>query len=147
MSQIVLTHALRQATVSLTSDVRQKNMKRDFELIRKILREVEDSDGLSRLTGFEYDGYDKDVVTEHIEILIEADLLRGKVTRYLNGSGSAFVTGLTWAGHDFLDSMKDEGIWSKAKDTILKPVGGVAFDVLKEWLKWQMKQKLGLPSE
>jgi hypothetical protein len=122
-------------------------MRRDFDLIRTILREVEDAPGLAGLTSFTYAGYDDNIVAEHIEILIDAGLLRGKVNRYLGGGASTRVSGLTWAGHDFLESMKDEGIWAKAKDTILKPIGGVAFDVLSEWLKWKMKEKLGMPSQ
>jgi asparagine synthase (glutamine-hydrolysing) len=48
-------------------------------------------------------------------------------------------------GDDFLDAMKDETIWNSAKENILKPASGVAFDVLLEWLKWKMKTKLGMP--
>lgn len=91
-------------------------MKRDFELIRKILRDVEDSPALGDSTGFHYDGYDENCVNEHIEILIEAGLLDGQVSRFLGGGGAAHVTRLTWAGHDFLDAMKDEGIWAKAQE-------------------------------
>jgi hypothetical protein len=93
-------------------------MKRDFELIRTILREVEDVPGLVALTGFTYPRYDENIVTEHMEILIEAGLLRGKVSRYLNSGGHTHVSGLMWAGHDFLESMKDEGIWM----SVLPPI-------------------------
>ncbi|MBL9188769.1 MAG: DUF2513 domain-containing protein [Opitutaceae bacterium] len=54
---------------------------------------------------------------------------------------------MTWSGHDFLDAMRDEGIWKMAQDSILKPIGGVAFEVLKEWLKSQMRTKLGFPNK
>jgi len=122
-------------------------MKRDFDLIRRILSDVEDAPPLKGSRDFQYQGYDDDVVTEHIELLIEAGFLDGHVSRFLGGGGSARVSRLTWAGHDFLDAMKDESIWSKAKENVLKPVGGVAFDVLLDWLKWKMREKLGLPDQ
>jgi hypothetical protein len=121
-------------------------MKRDFELVRIILRDMEGAEPMQTYQGFTYDGYEKFVVYEHIELLIEAGLLAGEVHRHSSG-GIPVVTRLTWAGHDFLDAMKDEGIWRKAKESILKPIGGATFDVLLDWLKWQMKEKLGMPTE
>lgn len=63
-----------------------------------------------------------------------------------NRATTYFLQKMTWAGHDFLDSMRDDTIWKKAQEKVLKPIGGVAFDVLKEWLKAEMRSKLGLPS-
>lgn len=121
-------------------------MKRDFELVRKILHDMEAAPPMQTFNAFSYDGYDRSVIHEHIELLIEAGLLSGVVHR--NGfDGFPAITRLTWSGHDFLDAMKDETIWQKANESILRPVGGVAFEVLLEWLKWQMKLKLGMPTE
>jgi hypothetical protein len=51
---------------------------------------------------------------------------------------------MTWHGHDFLDSTKDPAIWGKAKNTALQPVGGVAFDTVTAWLKFEAMKKLGI---
>ena len=109
-------------------------MKRDFNLVRKILQDMENAEPMKIFNGFPFEGYDKPTVHEHIELLIEAGLLDGKVHR-TRDSSMPMVSRLTWAGHDFLDAMKDESIWKKAQDSLLKPAGGVAFDVLLEWLK------------
>lgn len=128
-------------------------MKRDFDLIRQILRDAEGMPAMSMLsniaplggTAFRYEGRDPQVVAEHVQLLIEAGLLNGKVSPGMEGGAYIQVQRLTWKGHDFLDAMKDESIWAQAKESILKPVGGVAFDVLLDWLKWKMSEKLGLP--
>lgn len=121
-------------------------MKRDFDLIRQILREVEASPARTPLAGRpNYEGFDEDTAVEHIDLLIEAGLLQGKITPFLDGGVHVNIQRLTWKGHDFLDAMKDDSIWAQAKESILKPVGGVAFDVLLDWLKWKMAEKLGLP--
>ena len=38
---------------------------------------------------------------------------------------------MTWEGHDFLDSIKNEKIWKKAKEIIKEKGGSVPFEVLK----------------
>jgi hypothetical protein len=123
-------------------------MKRDFDLLRSILFEVENLPPLQWHQIYAEDGQDHATYIAHVELLIEAKLVNGEVTRVEGqgvGKGIAVVTGLTWAGHDFLDAMKNDTVWLKARENILKPLGGVAFDVLKEWLKAEMRQKLQIP--
>lgn len=119
-------------------------MKRDFDLIRLVLKEVEDSKPMEVYSDFQFEGYDSATINEHIELLIEAGLLAGKVAR-TRGRGIASVTHLTWAGHDFLQSLRDDTIWKKAKEQVLKPGASWTFDILKEWAKHELKQRLGLP--
>ena len=59
-------------------------------------------------------------------------------------SPNAILTGLSWLGHEFLDAAKDDTIWSKAKKTVLKSTAGITFDVLLEWLKAEVKGRIGL---
>jgi hypothetical protein len=119
-------------------------MKRDIDLVRQILTDMEDAPPMEVHTGFHYDGYDTATVNEHIELLIEAGLLEGKVARS-NSRSVANVTRLTWAGHDFIQSMVDESIWKKAKEQILKPGVSWTFELLSEWAKHEAKQRLGIP--
>lgn len=98
-------------------------MKRDIDLIRSILLSME-----SNGHGFSADRPVIDGYTTNSDL-----------------SPSAIPLSLTWDGHDFLDSVKDETLWKKAKSMVLKPAGGVAFDVLLAWVKAEAKQRLGLP--
>ncbi len=52
---------------------------------------------------------------------------------------------LTWAGQEFLSAAKDDSLWTKAKETVLKPGASFTFDRLFDWLKGQVGGALGLP--
>ena len=127
-------------------------MKRDFDLIRIIVAHIETLQpghfaAESSFTG--YLGldkkYDRAVILEHIGLLLEEDFIKGKTHKSYDGNiDSVHITGLTWKGHDFIDAAKDESIWNKAKETILKPTVSITFSLLLEWLKEEAKKKIGL---
>lgn len=117
-------------------------MKRDMDLVRQILLALEGdqhADAQSKAR------YEHATIAYHAALLIEAGLVEGTTTKDTEGMPAGyFLRRMTWAGHDFLDSMRDDTIWTKARESILKPIGGVAFEVLKEWLRAEMRHKLGL---
>jgi hypothetical protein len=119
-------------------------VKRDFDLIRRILKNVQACPSSDDFNVPEYEGYDYATVAEHVELLIEADLVRGKVY-HTRGGASPHISRLTWAGHEFLDAAQDEGLWAKAKRTLGEKLRGIPFEVLVEFLKWQAKEALGMP--
>lgn len=122
-------------------------MKRDIELLRRILREVEGFEpGTSGYVVTFPDEYPDSLVNEHIELLIEAGLLSGRVLRGSAGLSAVHVTRLTWLGHDFLDASRNEGLWAKAKKMLADKGGGLAFDLLLAWLKKEGAEQLGLPN-
>jgi len=41
------------------------------------------------------------------------------------------ATRMTWAGQDFLDASRDEGIWKKAMGVIGEQVKSAPFDIIK----------------
>lgn len=52
----------------------------------------------------------------HIRLLIEAEFVVGQFEFYESGEiGIADVDYITWKGYEFLDSIKDENIWSNVK--------------------------------
>lgn len=79
--------------------------------------------------------------TYHTQLLLDAGFVEGRVF----DEETCVVQRLTWAGHDFLDAMRDDTVWKKAKEHVLKPGASWTFDVLKEWLKAEVKAKLGMP--
>jgi len=119
-------------------------MKRDFDLVRRILLDIEAMPPGDTAQGFEYQEYDHATIAEHVRLLIEAGLVDGEIGKTFGGI-HFHVSGLTWSGHDFLRVAKDDTIWMKAKQTILKPASAITFDLLWAWLKEQAKQQLGLP--
>lgn len=111
-------------------------MKRDFELVRTILMDVQKSPAGSQLAEITIpDGCDKDTLYAHIELLIDANLLEGKVLRSNEGIAAIAVRKLTWEGHDFIQAAESDGLWKKAFATVKENGGAMTFDVLKELLK------------
>jgi hypothetical protein len=120
-------------------------MKRDFDLIRRILTDIERMPAGSFQSNLKYPEYSQATVDEHTILLHDAGLIKANISKLMGGGNSIHIVGLTWSGHDFLDAMKDDNLWNKAKENVLKPGVSITFDVLLEWLKIQAKQKLGLP--
>jgi len=82
----------------------------------------------------------------HVQLLIDAGLVEGIVRKGPQGAFTgAIVSRLTWDGHDFLQSVREDTVWNKAKEQVLKPGASWTFDILKEWAKYELKKKLGLP--
>ena len=91
-------------------------MKRDMDLIREILLKIEGLDDSQY--GFPVCGYQQEVVDYNMDLLISAGLVNGKMTYTQHGPAKAFVQGLTWGGHDFLDAIRSDSIWTKTKEHI-----------------------------
>ena len=122
-------------------------MKRDFDLIRSILRIVEDAPANTDLqaNSFKIDNYDEDTVLEHIDLLIEANLLEGRIIKTMRGLSGCIIQRLTWDGHDFLQPAKKDDIWNKAFSVIKEKGGAITFEVVKELLKTLSLNAVGLP--
>ncbi|MBN1194542.1 MAG: DUF2513 domain-containing protein [Methanomicrobiaceae archaeon] len=105
-------------------------MKRDMDLVRQILLEVEKNSDAYAPVELSIEGYSENDIAHHIALLVEAGLL---VNFFNDGKifPVAMATQMTWAGHDFLDACRDEGRWQKAKSIIGEQVKSAPFDVLK----------------
>ena len=85
-------------------------MKRDMDLIRKILFHIEESNELDT-RNIDISGYEKNIVDYHIKLLNEAKLLNADILP--PERGTIFIRtigGLTWQGHDFLDAARNENV-------------------------------------
>lgn len=121
-------------------------MKRDMDLIRSIMREIEaceDPYGLEHMP--EIEGCHTAKVSYHVKLLLEAGFIDAQPIEEFGTEYDEFMhLNLTWTGQDFLSAASDDNIWTKAKKYVLKP--GVSFtsDLLLAWLKMEAKEKLGL---
>lgn len=119
-------------------------MKRDMDLARLILLRLEEQENYHDDISQEFEGYTQEQVGYHIMLLHEAGLLFA-----IDASGNQdlqwFPQRLTWQGHEFLDSARDNKIWNKAKEIMAK-TGGFAFEIAKPLLTSLLRQQLGLPS-
>lgn len=121
-------------------------MKRDLDLVRTILKEIESRPAGDFARGLPIDGRVQAEVDEHVRIMIDAGLLDGQPkTMTLHGYHPTVIRGLSWHGHDFLDAARDDSIWKKVREKVVKAAGSMAFDVVVELLKAEGKSRLGLP--
>ncbi len=87
-------------------------MKRDMNLVLKILQKIEDKTSLTS-ERIEIEGEDEQVVTRHIEMMQAAGLLDGLPPKRERGGITMYVKDLSWEGHDFLVAIQDKGVWSR----------------------------------
>lgn len=94
-------------------------MRRDMDLIRKILLNAESGE-------LDLPDVAEDMLKYHQALAIEAGLLKGKILSSFKDSGdvpaAVFVQGVTWDGHDFIDAIREDTNWQKVK-TFLADAG------------------------
>ncbi len=84
-------------------------------------------------------------VCEHILLLGDAGLAEVRdLGRTYDAPSGVVIDRLTMAGHDFLDSARDENRWKKAMKTVNEKGGAVTIGVLIQILSALMKQSFGL---
>ena len=106
-------------------------MRRDMDLVRHIMLEVEAAPGRLELGELACDEWPFPLVAYHVEMLAAHGLLDAKVTHFSSGPRGT-VKALTWDGHDFLDAIRDERVWRKTKDKIVETVGSVTLGTFKK---------------
>jgi len=121
-------------------------MKRDMDLIRDLLLFFESKpeyDGISKyqldskdLEELNFDDRTTEEIFYNINKLIEANFLIGQLT-----FNNPIVSGLTWKGHDFLDSIRDPEIWKKTKEGA-KRAGGFSVELLKDLAIGLLKKQI-----
>jgi Hypothetical protein (DUF2513) len=128
--------------VCVEQALQQKNieMQRDMDLIRDLLLRVEAEplcDG-RHFVDIVAPGRSVEEVDYHLKLLVKAGYLEGTRTWT-----STSISSLTWDGHEFLDNIKDSGIWSKTKERA-KEIPGVALKVVAEIAMSEVRKRLGL---
>lgn len=116
-------------------------MKRDMELIRKLLLSIEENPDQ-----LEVEGYDEDCIKYHSMLLIEAGLLDGDVSYYLSNTSIVpdfvSVNRLTWDGHEFLDNIRKEEVWNTIKTEFKDASISTVFNIGKQLTENYAKKKL-----
>ena len=107
-------------------------MKRNMDLVREILLEIEKQYVSTAIYNLKIDGYDTEIVAYHCKILHEAGLISDYKAQYASNEIYSFGVGsLTWDGNDYLDKVRDNSIWRKTKDVITQKGLPLVFDTIK----------------
>lgn len=103
-------------------------MKRDWDVIREVLLAVEANS--SRELHFDVSEDDERKTAEHAFLLWKSGFLDG-----IDGSSMesdyVIVTGLSWTGHDLLQTIQSKPVWERIKSTAQEKGVDLTFDVVK----------------
>lgn len=115
-------------------------MKLNYDCLRKILLTIEsDVKWNENLTLCYIDLYEmkealKDFSKADIayasKMAIEADLIEANIIDCDNGIIDISYYGLTYEGHQFLDTVREKNVWEKTKQTI-SSFGGASLSIIK----------------
>lgn len=107
-------------------------MERNWDTIREILLATEllKPDTAVALSSFDTErAYE---VSYHVILLEEAGLINATISQTISAGPKQFhIYRLTWQGHELLDAIRNESIWSKTKSTIIGKGGTMTFDLVK----------------
>jgi hypothetical protein len=112
-------------------------MKRDMDLVRKILLALEAHPEPWDWFELKIDGHSDVEVSYHLKLMSQAGLIeaserkRPDIFQWIPHS-------LTWAGHEFLEAARDNSRWEKVKRLAWEKTGSLPFEVLKAGLVKEM---------
>ena len=112
-------------------------MKRDMDLVRKLLTFFEQKPDLEHVEVPPIEGYDDFTIKYHLVLLHDAGLLRCEPIRSSTSDRVIYVIpfDLTWQGHEFIGKVKDERVWEQVKSIVASKGGALTFDVVSEIAK------------
>lgn len=116
-------------------------MKRDPDLIRKILFAIEQDPGDGYIV-VKVDGYTDKEINYHLSLLHDANFFVGFDERY-DDESHWLVSRLTWDGHEFIEAARDDTRWKAVKNK-MSQLGGFVIEVAKPLLIEMLKQQAGL---
>ncbi len=116
-------------------------MKRDWELVRKILFKIEELPAArgQSVPSSSFEGYDSEFVAYHMEIMNDAGLINALCSKSINAPASAAGLSLTWDGHEFLDKIRSETLWMKIKGVAKDKGLDLSIDPIKAIAKAAME--------
>ncbi len=121
-------------------------MKRDMDLVRRLLLLIEESTfpGMVEIHPGDNGFNSASPLYKHWGLLMEAGLIRGEVkSSGTSGENELYYmdADLTWKGHDFLDSVRDPEIWAKTKKGA-ESAKGFTFDLIADLAKGLIKKQI-----
>ena len=111
-------------------------MKRDNEYLRELLFRIESDKKHIYLIRLAMPMSEEEQ-KEHHHLLLLCD---DGYLKQIDGTKSAFR--LTAQGHDFIEAVRDDGIWEKTKRAVAESGGSATFEMVKSIAMGFLKKKL-----
>ena len=127
-------------------------MKRNLDLIRDIMLFIENSDditiriptGSNIIKDSSGQDYNEQTVFRHIELLADAELIKANITEINTDIVIiATITGITWQGYEFLETIREQDIFDKIKSQLSK-ISSFALPIVQQLGVELLKTKWGL---
>lgn len=107
-------------------------MRRNMDLARKILLELEGRPFTVAPHRIGIDGYTAEEISYHVQLLRQASFIDAvDLTNQSLRSPDWLPTTITWNGHEFLESSRDETRWEKTKNVLREKGGPMTLEALK----------------
>ena len=120
-------------------------MKRDLNLVRRILLDIEASPPGELIGEFNYDGRSKAEILEHVQLLLDANFIDGQmVLGNMGQPEDCVVMRMTWAGQEFLAKAKNETVWKKVMAQAEEKGMSTSMAVINGLLEVAAKKYVGL---
>ena len=120
-------------------------MKRDLEIIRKIVLLVEDLPTGTVIDEIQIEGFSAEQIGYHCYLIVDAGLAKGiDDTDMAETSPNWKILHLTSAGHDFADIARNEATWKKATGLVKDKATGVTIEIIKDLLVSLIKGTLSI---
>lgn len=121
-------------------------MRRDLNLLRRIVLKIEESPTAWAPKDLSIQGYTAAQVSYHAYLLVNAGLAYGSDTTCLGSEGpEALISHLTWAGHEFADAARNDTHWNRAMGLVKDKGGAITVEILVQLLTGFMRNAFGLP--
>jgi hypothetical protein len=118
-------------------------MKRDMDLVRDILFELEKQDGSGSWMKVALEGRSENEINYHLLLLKDAGFMEAAVLQ--DGVRSIVQPlRLTWSGHEFLNAARSSKLWEGAKEFVLKTTGTLTLEGLKLAIPHVTKSLMGM---
>jgi len=120
-------------------------MKRDLDLVRQLMLQIE---ALPAAPPVQYrmSEIEDPVLLAHLEMLIEAGLVNGRISRSQGARGDVIsVSGLTWQGYEWIEMVRSQSLWNEVKSAVLDGGGVLTFELTKAVATKILRARLALP--
>jgi hypothetical protein len=120
-------------------------MRRDLNLLRAIVLQIEDHPEGWAPRNVLVEGYTPAQIEYYEHLLVDAGLAHGSDTSHTGSTGpSVLITHLTWEGHEFAEAARNGTRWNNAMDIVKKKGGSITIEILTRLLFKLMKGTFGL---
>jgi hypothetical protein len=120
-------------------------MKRDLDLVRQLMLQIESLPAAPPVQ-YRMSEIEDPVLLAHLEMLIEAGLVTGRISRSQGARGDVIsVSGLTWQGHEWVEMVRSQSFWNEVKSAVLDGGGVLTFELTKAVATKLFRARLALP--